>query len=285
MIRSDNLTGLAGLFVAVVFLGSLGARAEEPKDKEKDEEAARRLEFMTRKIDEFTLATEKEPDKSFTRLKEPVARYTNPARNAFSYGALFLWVSGERPVAAGTIWIGGEGDVHREFATLTDQALVCKRGGKDSWTPNGAGFVRKPLPDAPKPAANLKLRLTQMRQQAERFTADFEIKSVKGKEELRLMTQPLYRYTADKGAVEGAIFALAHNSDPELMLVLELTNLGGDKPAWSYAPVRMSSALMRLRLDDKQVWEVDYYWGNPRALTDPYLEGGEGRYPAPEKKP
>ena len=75
-----------------------------------------------------------------------------------------------------------------------------------------------------------------MRRQAERFAADFEIKSVKGKEDLRLLPQPIYRYTADKGAVEGAVFALAYNSDPEMLVVLELTNPTGDKPAWTYAP-------------------------------------------------
>src|SRR5262245_39371203 len=194
-----------GCLIAAVILGGLGAlAAEEPKEKD-EEEAKRRLEFMTRKLDEFTVATEKEPDKALTRMKEPVSRYTNPARNAFSYGAIFLWVSGERPVAAATIWIGGEKDVHREFTLLTDQALVCKRNGKDAWTPSADGFVRKPLPDAPKPAGTPALRLTQMRRQAERFSAEFEIKSIKGKEDLRLMPQPIYRYTADKGAVEGAI--------------------------------------------------------------------------------
>jgi hypothetical protein len=45
----------------------------------------------------------------------------------------------------------------------------------------------------------------------------------------------------------------------------------------------MSSARMRLRIDGKEVWEVDYYWGNPRAATDPYAEAGEGRYPEAEK--
>lgn len=283
MILFNSFLRRAGLFAAIV-LGGFGARAaDEPKDK--DEESARKLEFMARKLDEFALTTEKEPDKLLTRLKDPVSRYTNPVRNVFTHGALFLWTSGERPVAAATVWIGGEGDVHREFTTLTDQALVCKRNGKDIWTPKGEGFVRKPLPDAPKPAGTDKLRLTQMRQQAQRFSADFEIKSVKGKEELRLMPQPLHRYTVDKGAVEGAIFALAHNSDPEMLVVLELANPTGDKPAWSYAPVRCSSARMRLRLDDKEVWERDYYWGNPRSASDPYLEAGDGRYPAPEPKP
>src|SRR5262249_49182075 len=156
-------------------------------------------------------------------------------------------------------------DVHREFSILTDQALVCQRNSKDVWTPKAEGFVRKPLPDGPKPEGKAPLRLAQMRRQAERFTADFEIKSVTGKEDLELKPQPLYHYTADKGAIEGAVFSLAHNGDPELLLVLELANPTGDKPAWSYAPARMSSARMRLRLDGKEVWDVDYYWGNPRA--------------------
>jgi hypothetical protein len=266
--------------VAAGFLGGLDVRAA---DEPKDAEAAQRLAFMIRKIDEFALATEKEPDQRLVRLKEPVARYTNPVRNAFTHGALFLWTVDARPVAGGTVWIGGEGDVHREFVTLTDQPLKCERNGKAVWTPRADGFVRKPLPEGPKPAGTAALRLVQLRRQAERFTADFEIRSVKGKEDLRLMPQPLYRYTADKGAIEGAIFALVHNSDPELLVVLELVDPAGDKPAWSYAPARMSSARMRLRLDGKEVWERDYYWGNPRAPTDPYMEARDGTYPEAEK--
>jgi hypothetical protein len=287
MLLSHTSARRAGLVAAGLLVGCLCAPAQEPKDKDKDAEAAKRLEFMTRKLDEFTLATDKEPDKVLKRLKEPVARYTNPARNTFTYGAFYLWVSDERPVAAATVWIDGGGGVHREFSTLTDQALVCTRNDKAVWSPKAGQFARKPLPDAPKPAGTPALRLTQMRRQAERFTADFEIKSVKGKEELRLMPQPLHRYTAEKGAVEGAVFALAHNSDPELLVMLELAGIGGDKPVWSYGPARMSSAKMRLRLDGKEVWERDYYWGNPRADTDPYLEAGDGRYPGaePPKKP
>jgi hypothetical protein len=283
MVHPNSFLRCAGLFVALALVGGFGARAaDEPKDK--DEESAR-LEFMSRKLDEFTLTTAKEPDKPLTRLKDPVQKYTNPVRNGSSHGALFLWMSGERPVAVGTVWIGGEGDAHREFTTLTDQALVCKRNGKDIWTPKGDGVVRKPLPDAPKPAGTAPLRLVQMRRQAERFTADFEVRAVKGKEELRLMPQPLRQYTADNGAVEGAIFALAHNNDPELLVILELANPAGGKPVWSYTPVRCSSVRMRLRLDDKEVWEVDYYWTNPRVPTDLYMEAGDGRYPAPEAKP
>ena len=67
-----------------------------------------------------------------------------------------------------------------------------------------------------------------------------------------------------------------------MLVVLELANPTGDKPVWSYAPARSSSAKMRLRLDDKEIWAVDYYWGNPRAPTDPYMEGGEGKYPKVE---
>jgi hypothetical protein len=127
-----------------------------------------------------------------------------------------------------------------------------------------------------------------MRRTAERFSGTFEIRSVKGEEELRMMPQPIHRYTADKGTPEGAIFALAHNSDPEVLVVLELASpKPGEPPVWSYGIARMSSARMKVSFDKKEVWSTDFYWGNPRSADDPYMEALDGKLPGsePAKKP
>src|SRR4051812_9387400 len=97
---SVPMRGLS-LWAAAVLLGSACVPAEEPP---KDDEAARRrLDFMKRKADEFKLSAEKAADVPLAREKEPVLRYTNPARGAHSDGAIFLWVSAGRPAAAATV--------------------------------------------------------------------------------------------------------------------------------------------------------------------------------------
>src|SRR5688572_28123864 len=82
--------GLARLAAgaACVLVGSAVLADDPPKD---DEGARKRLEFLTRKVNEFVLVTEKEPDKPLVREKEPVLRFTNPARGLSTDGAIFVW--------------------------------------------------------------------------------------------------------------------------------------------------------------------------------------------------
>jgi hypothetical protein len=264
--------------VTIVVVVAAWAMADEPKG----EEAQRQwLEFMTRKVDGFAISTEKTPEQSLARVKDPILRYTNPARENFAHGAIFLWHSGERPMAAASIWLGADGRVRREFTSLTDRQLRCVREGKTVWVPRSDAIIWKPLPDAPKPASTPASRLVQMRRLAERFSADFDIWPAKGWEDLRLLPQPLYRYAAaDQGVVDGAIFALTQANDPEVLVLLELARRTADAaPAWSYAFARISSKRMRGRVDDKEVWSVEAYWSGPRKVDDPYQEVEEGKYP------
>jgi hypothetical protein len=189
--------------------------------------------------------------------------------------------SGERPMAAASLWVGADGKVRREFTSLTDQELRCVREGETVWAPRSGIVTKKPIPEAPKPASTSAARLAQMRRLADRFSADFDTWPAKGWENLRLLPQPLYRYTsADHGVVDGAIFALAQSNDPEVLLVLELARPSPDAmPAWSYAFARMSSKRMRARLDDQEVWSVEGYYSKPRTPEDPYQEAEDGKYP------
>ena len=271
---------LSGRTAAVAFL-LLGFATVAADDPRKDDEGARqRSEFMKRKADEFVISADKDPDKPLAREKEPILRFTNPVRGTNTEGAIFLWLAGDRPAAVAALRIRPDGAVWREFTSLSEQSLVCKRDGKTIWAPTTGGLVKKPLPEAPEPAATPALRLAQMRRLAERFSADFDHLSAGRWEDLRLLPQPIYRYTADKGAVEGAIFALAQANDPEAMLILELTRPAADaKPTWSYALARMSSQPMRARLDGKEVWTVKGYWSNPRSKEDHYQEAADGKIP------
>jgi hypothetical protein len=276
MTRSIPVFTRGLVILAGIFLGSIAARgdAEDPKE---DEFRRKQLEFMTERLDGFVLSTEKSPDKALPRTKEPVLRFSNPTRGN-AVGAIFLWLSGDRPVAVAALRIRPDGGFWREFTSLGEQPLVCKRGGKMIWSPQ-SGVVRKPLPDAPKPAATPASRLVQMRRLAERFSVEFDHLSAMRWEELRLLPQPIYRYTADKGAVEGAIFALAQSNDPEALLIVELKRPPKGEPVWEYALARASSQRMRARLDDKDVWTVSGYWSNPRSRDDPYQEAPDGKFP------
>lgn len=282
MIRNPCPRVLVATAIACILVG-IGVRAADPpKD---DEDTRQRNEFLTRKAGEFVLSTAKDPDKPLTREKEPVLRFTNPVRSSNMHGAIYVWLSGDRPAAIAALRIRPDGAVWREFTSLSDQALLCKRDGQTLWSPGADGMLKKPLNEAPEPAATPALRLAQMRRQAERFSADFDHLSAGKWEALRLLPQPIYRYTTDKGATEGAIFALVQTNDPEALLILELSRPTDAKATWNYALVRASSQPMRANLGDKEVWSVKGYWSNPRSKDDAYQESADGKYPAPEPAP
>ena len=59
--------------------------------------------------------------------------------------------------------------------------------------------------------------------------------------ELRLLTQPLYRYEHKEGQVlDGALFAFAEGTDPELLLLVEARQRKDQPAEWQYAPARMN---------------------------------------------
>jgi hypothetical protein len=264
--------------VACVLLGCAALPAADPP---KDDEVVRqRQDFLARRADQFVVSTEKSKEKPLVREKEPILRFSNPARGLLADGAIYVWLVAERPAVVACLRIRPDGGVWREFTSLSDQPLKCERDGKVIWSPTTGGLAWKPLPEAPKPAATPALRLAQTRRLAERFSADFGMGSTDRWEELRLLPQPIYRYTADKGTVEGAIFALAQSNDPEAIVLIELTRPAADAtPTWSYAIARTSSQRMRARLDDKEVWSVNGYWSNPRSKEDPYQEAADGKFP------
>jgi hypothetical protein len=67
--------------------------------------------------------------------------------------------------------------------------------------------------------------------------------------ECRLLAQPIDRYQSPEDEIEdGAIFAFANGTNPEIGLVLEC-----DKAAWTYGTVRLSAAESVVKLDGREV--------------------------------
>jgi hypothetical protein len=247
------------------------------------QEAARqeRLKYMEDRAAEFTLlregATEPLPLK-----KEPILRYSNPERDSGTWdGATFLWLDGNRPVAAISFGIRRPKDaVFSELTSFSQSPLICRKGDVAAWSPQEGGLAPRLLPDAPPPAATPTSRLTQMRALARRFSAACTYKE--DTTQLRLLPQPLYRYTDDKGNIlDGALFALVVSNDPEMFLTLEAAaEKDSDKHQWHYALARMSSLKQTVQLDEKEIWSVPGYYTIPAGerKTGPYVEAFQGTF-------
>jgi hypothetical protein len=109
------------------------------------------------------------------------------------------------------------------------------------------------VPPAGEPAA----RLRQFRALVKRFSSYQIFNPGKQREELRLLAQPLYRYSdAERHIRDGALFAFALGTNPEALLFLEARDKSG-KLSWYFGLARRgSSNEIHVLLDENEVWSV-----------------------------
>jgi len=93
-----------------------------------------------------------------------------------------------------------------------------------------------------------------MRAIVRRYSASIQ---VEGESDLRLMPQPLYRYSEHtEGALDGAIFDFAMTTDPELLVLLEASEADG-KANWQFAFARFGNKGMTVKEGDRAVWSCE----------------------------
>jgi hypothetical protein len=204
-------------------------------------------------------------------VAEPVLRWSNPSAGEI-HGNVFLWTSGGRPAVVGSIfkWFSPHTHMSHEFHSLAQQPLRGKFGGKEVWVSSEPGVRFTGLAAAPPPATGKLQRLQQMRELA-RACAVTKRERDGSLSELRLLTQPIFRYEAPQaGLIDGALFAFVQGTDPDLFLLLEARESGG-KSAWQFAACRMNSVAFTLRYNDQEIWSVDVLpWSDVNGHRQPY---------------
>jgi len=263
-------------------LATLGQVADPPPVA--SDERTEQLKYFKAEVAELKLLRGKDAKDPQPLAPDPVLRYSNSEREIGSLdGATFLWLEGARPIAAVSLSIRKlHSDAYRECTSFAAAPLICKRGDVPIWLPKTGGLLSQKLPGAAPPAAAKVQRLTQMRELARRFTASCFSPRDDEPTELRMLTQPLYRFTDDKaGVLDGGLFTFVVSNDPELFLLLEaMKGTDGGEAHWQYSLARMSSLKMAIRLDQKEVWTVTNYWREPTEdrKTGPYVESKFGTF-------
>jgi hypothetical protein len=144
--------------------------------------------------------------------------------------------------------------------SLSLSGISAERDGVLLWQPQKAGIALNNVTDAAKPAESASRRLQQMRELAGRFSArlvDQRVKVDGERQELRLLTQPLYRYrSTDPEVLDGALFGIVLGTDPEVFLLLEARQ-SGDNRTWQYGLARMNIDPIAVSYMDKEVWRVE----------------------------
>jgi hypothetical protein len=95
-----------------------------------------------------------------------------------------------------------------------------------------------------------------MNEFARRFSANGVYRNGEETVELRLMDRPLSRFSdPDHGLVDGAFYAFAGGTNPEVLLIVECRQEGSAKPAWFHGFARLGAGRLEARLGEKVVWQ------------------------------
>jgi hypothetical protein len=254
------------MMFATLLVALLAADPADASASTENKEGARRVLELAKQYEFYGDAQLK------TKLDmdaKPLLVYSNPVRGEV-YGNIFVWTLRGRPALIGAFFDHrSEERLTSELHMLSKAGFVGRRGGETFWSPQRPGVAFEPVEDAPAPAASEAGRGRQMRDLAKRFTVERDHPE-QGKGEVRLLTQPIYRYSAKPdGIVDGAIFAFVEGTDPETFLLLEAAP--ADKPQWRFAFARMNIVPFTASLDGEQVWHVDdVSWDTVFDKQEPY---------------
>ncbi len=195
--------------------------------------------------------------RQLTLRPKPVLQWTNP-REGESYSYAFIWTNRGRPEVMAefiTRYTPRRYDTHG-FQSLCLNTLTAQRDGRRVWQPSGAGVKLKAVPDAPTPAGSPAGRLRQLRALARTFSVHRHGRRDDDTEWQRLLTAPIYRYeSADRNLLDGAMFVFVSDSVPKLTLLIEARRTT-DGHEWRYAPVRLTSASLRVFYNGREVWDL-----------------------------
>ena len=243
---------LVTLWISVAWLvvARVGVGDEAESEKEKSEELRNGVVRVAKGF-KLYLGADSVP---LEMQQEAVLRWPNSTRNTRE-GATFVWTIDGRPEAIACVWENGGRFFSYAFHSLSRSKLKAEYEGRTVWQTAKAGLEFSTFPKAPQPADSSVKRLGQMKELARRFSC--RLIGNDGKpEELRLLPRPVFRYKTDrKDLVDGALFAFAQGTDPEMILVLEAAGRDGEFE-WRYAITRRTMVALDADLDGKPIWAV-----------------------------
>jgi len=259
----------------VVILGCSTAQLESATDGAPPSSPEQRLAFALNAAANYSFRIGNRDASAVKLHREPVLRWNNKVVREDD-GMLFLWTEGDkgRPVAAAQFFVV-DSDWHHEFQSLSQDRFDVRfagDAGRWSWQPDRPGVELARADGIDPPAGSATQRLRQMKSIAERFSAAVDRNdNFNSPEQLRLLTTPVYRYSApDQGIADGALFAFVQGTNPEVLILIEAFEGDPAVRSWRYGFARMSSFNLRVQRENRVVWRRDREDVPTRDLTSPY---------------
>ena len=248
---------ILGVLAAVVFCGPLGAAEEPEKDKEEAARREQQLKNMKRSAAQYTLSSADTPQRAFKFHETPALRSSNPVGGSKD-GVLYLWTNHGRPQAVLKLYTFNNKTYTHAWLSLSENNFVAERDGKVIWSPTEPGIKLREIQGAPEPAETAAERLRQMKTLSAKFSATYTALDSDGKPfELRILTQPLFRYeTDDDYRADGALFGYVQSTAPVGLLLLESrqTPVGH---RWHYAYSSLVSGTVTARYGGQEVFSLE----------------------------
>ena len=277
--------------VALMSLALVGstasAQTETLKSGESESERATAAAKLGRTAAEgYAFTVEGSRPIPLTLDAKPVLQWSNPVVGSI-HGSVFVWNGKGRPQVLASIykWYGPKHfHLGVEFHSLAEAPVTARNQGTVVWSPSKAGITFAPVPGAPAVGDTREKRLRQMRALAKEFVGT-EVDREGQTRDLRLLTQPVYRYGGAEGPVDGGLFAFVIGTDPEVVLLIEARPGADGTATWQYAAARMNSTSLRLSHKGREVWsQPEWPWSVVFAHGEPYtvftFQPGEGLVPA-----
>jgi hypothetical protein len=202
----------------------------------------------------------------------PLLTFGDSAR-ANKNGTLWAFGISGRPLAILELYQGGETDSRWFHAvTLTSESLVTMKTPLAAvWKPTALQIKPVAFAGADAPLDRDQRRSRQLKELARKFTAHEFWDPDNSRFELRLLEQPVHRYKdPEAGIHDGAVFILAHGTNPEVVLLIEALGKTPDEARWHYALARLGSAELHVELDGKETWKQGRTPGVVGRPADPY---------------
>lgn len=258
----SNVRALASLLIVFAIAPFMPAQEETYTADE-----LQRFFDSEAKLYEFT-------PKELNLIEKPILHWSNPVRRQ-EQGGLYVWTLDGRPAVMASIFsfeVRSGVWYRHEIFSLTDFPMKAELDGRVVWQPKAnPGDLWRDLEGVPAVGGTVPRRLVQMRGIARQFSGEkteLDGKLVK----LKLMPQPLFRYSSEKqGVIDGAVFGIVEATDPEMYLFIEAYG-AKDQSKWRYAIMQSHWLDMKVYKGKEVVWTntLDRTLMNTREGQMPY---------------
>ncbi len=171
------------------------------------------------------------------------------------YGDLYVVTAQERPVAVFALfrWFHPVVRAYVCATSLDNSQVVASRNGTGSLA---AAYFGTQMETAAESRAAKQIPTKSPRPDAPHCSplfgrSEWTVADQTTMKKLRLLPQPIYRYSAD--AADGAIFAFANGTTPAVLLCVE-ADLSPKTIGWRYGFARRWSYESRMKNEHEEIW-------------------------------